>query len=253
MERPRIPSPGRARAAAIGLPSFQPVTRAVVETIAPDLERAQVFFMDRLSRGILDLAALAAKSGALVMYEPSGVAESRLLKEAIELAHVVKYAETRLAQVENLWSRGAATMIEIQTLGNRGLRYRYKFGGKRSGWLTLPAIDAPRLVDTCGSGDWCSAGFLAETFRLQPAGLQKLKPAQLAQALQYGQALAAWNCGFEGARGGMYASTKNAFEKQIAKLLVGDTPALPVFAIAPLEAERSPALLAWLERADGEG
>lgn len=219
------------------LPSFQPVTRAVVETIAPHLEYASVFFMDRLSRGILDLAALAAKSGALVMYEPSGIAEPRLLKEAVALAHVVKYAETRLAEVEDLWSPSAATMIEIQTLGNRGLRYRHKLGGKRSGWQRLPSIDAPRLVDTCGSGDWLSAGFLAESFRLQPALLQKLKPAQLAQALQYGQALAAWNCGFEGARGGMYALTKNAFEKQVAKLLTGDLPVLPASSIAPIEAE----------------
>ena len=209
------------------LPSFQPVTRTVVEAIAPDLERAQVFFMDRLSRGILDLAALAAKSGALIMYEPSGVAAQRLQKEAIALAHIVKYAETRLAQVDDLWSSGTATMIEIQTLGDRGLRYRHKLGRKRSGWPPLPAINAPRLVDTCGSGDWCSAGFLAEAFRLQLAGLQELKPVQLTQALQYGQALAAWNCGFEGARGGMYASTKSAFEKQIAELLAGDIPALP--------------------------
>jgi sugar/nucleoside kinase (ribokinase family) len=209
------------------LPSFQPVTRAVVEGIAPDLRHATVFFMDRLSRGILDLATLAAKSGALIMYEPSGVAESRLLKEAITLAHVVKYSDTRITQVEDLWSSDAATTVEIQTLGDRGLRYRHKLGGHRRGWLTLPAIQAPRLVDACGSGDWCSAGFLAETFRLQPAGLSKLKPAQLTQALQYGQALAAWNCGFEGARGGMYASTKRAFEKQIAKLLAGDVPILP--------------------------
>ena len=96
------------------LPSFQPVTRAAVEAIAPDLKRAQIFFMDRLSRGILDLAALAAKSGALVMYEPSGVAEPRLLEEAVALAHVVKYAETRLAQVENLWSPSAATVRGIK-------------------------------------------------------------------------------------------------------------------------------------------
>ena len=219
------------------LPGFQPVTRAVVEAIAPDLQHAKVFFMDRLSRGILDLAAIAAEKGALVMYEPSGVAEARLVKEAITLAHVVKYAETRLAQLENLWNCSAATMIEIQTLGEHGLRYRHKLGAKRSSWLTLPAIDAPRLVDTCGSGDWCSAGYLAETFRLKPAGLRNLKPTELKQALRYGQALAAWNCGFEGARGGMYASTKNVFEMQIAKLLAGDLPALPASIQAPVEAE----------------
>lgn len=208
------------------LPSFQPVTRTVVESIAPDLKNVQVFFMDRLSRGILDLAAIAAEHGALIVYEPSGVAQSRLLKEAVALAHVVKYAEARLDRVEAFWSHGAATMVEIQTLGDRGLRYRHKLEGKRSSWMRLSAVDAPRLIDTCGSGDWCSAGFLAEIFREQPGGLRKLTPEQLVKALRYGQALAAWNCGFEGARGGMYDSTKSAFEKQVARLLAGDMPAL---------------------------
>lgn len=219
------------------LPSFQPVTRAVVQGIAPDLQRATVFFMDRLSRGILDLAALAASSGALIMYEPSGVADPRLLKEAVTLAHVVKYAESRLAQVENLWSSGAATVVEVQTLADRGLRFRHKLGRHRSDWRILPAINAPRLIDTCGSGDWCTAGFLAEAFRIQPAGLRELTPAQLTQALQYGQALAAWNCGFEGARGGMYASTKAVFETQIAKLLAGDIPVFAETLNGPLHAE----------------
>ena len=182
--------------------------------------------MDRLSRGILDLAAQAERNGALIMYEPSGVAEPRLLKEAVALAHLVKYADARLSEVENLWSGEAATIIEIQTLGERGLRYRHKLSGKRSGWATLSAIDAPRLVDTCGSGDWFSAGFLAECFRLTHTGFSGLKPAQLMRALRYGQALAAWNCGFEGARGGMYASAKSAFEQQIEKLLAGGMPAL---------------------------
>jgi len=219
------------------LPSFQPITRTVVDSIAPHLASAKVFFMDRLSRGILDLAALAAKNGALIMYEPSGVAEPRLLREAIELAHVLKYADARLSEIEKAWTERAATAIEIQTMGDRGLRYRHKLGSKRSNWLSIPAINAPRLVDTCGSGDWFSAGLLTEIFRLQPEGLSKLKAGQLTQALQYGQALAAWNCGFEGARGGMYASTKSVFQKQIAKLLEGGTPALPASTKATVEAE----------------
>jgi sugar/nucleoside kinase (ribokinase family) len=208
------------------LPSFQPVTRTSVERIAPHLRHARVFFMDRLSRGILDMAAQAQSNGALIMYEPSGVAEPRLLKEAVALAHVVKYAEARLTEVESVWSGESATLVEIQTLGERGLRYRHKLSGKRSGWTSLAAIDAPRLVDTCGSGDWLSAGFLAECFRLAPAGLRGMKPAQLTRAFRYGQALAAWNCGFEGARGGMYGSTRGSFERQVEKLLVGGVPAL---------------------------
>ncbi len=53
-----------------------------------------------------------------------------------------------------------------------------------------------------------------------------MKPAQLTRAFRYGQALAAWNCGFEGARGGMYASTKSSFERQIEKQGGNGVPAL---------------------------
>ncbi len=42
-----------------------------------------------------------------------------------------------------------------------------------------------------------------------------------ARALRYGQALAAWNCGFEGARGGMYAVEREIFKIQIEALLSG--------------------------------
>jgi fructokinase len=67
-----------------------------------------------------------------------------------------------------------------------------------------------------------------------------MKPAQLTRAFRYGQALAAWNCGFEGARGGMYASTRSSFERQIEKLLAGGVPALTSPGESPTRAE-SPA------------
>ena len=44
----------------------------------------------------------------------------------------------------------------------------------------------------------------------------------LRAALRYAQSLAAWNCGFEGARGGMYAVARDAFDAQIAALLAGE-------------------------------
>jgi hypothetical protein len=54
------------------LPSFRPVTRAVVDRVAPYIPGTSVFFFDRVSRGALDVAAQAARSGAVVMFEPSG-------------------------------------------------------------------------------------------------------------------------------------------------------------------------------------
>jgi hypothetical protein len=46
-----------------------------------------------------------------------------------------------------------------------------------------------------------------------------MTPEQLYEALCFGQALAAWNCSFEGARGGMYQVTKEALQSEITSIL----------------------------------
>ena len=52
-------------------------------------------------------------------------------------------------------------------------------------------------------------------------GLRRAGALGVRTALRYGQALAAWNCGFEGARGGMYPVSRQAFRSQITDLLNG--------------------------------
>jgi fructokinase len=203
------------------LPGFKAVTRTAIETVSKDLAGASVFFMDRLSRAALTLASEAARHGAVVMFEPSGRSDQRLMAEALAIAHVVKYADTRLNGLDELIEREAVTMLEIQTLGAAGLRYRHRMDKNQSTWRHLDAVPAPRLADTCGSGDWCSAGLLS---KLAAEGLSSLMSADIEHveaALRHGQALAAWNCGFEGARGGMYGCDRAAFDKQIVRLLDG--------------------------------
>ena len=46
--------------------------------------------------------------------------------EAVTLAHIVKYADERLAGLEGVMAEDAATVIEVQTLGELGLRYRHR-------------------------------------------------------------------------------------------------------------------------------
>jgi sugar/nucleoside kinase (ribokinase family) len=203
------------------LPAFKPVTRAAVDAVAPALKDASVFFLDRLSRATLTLAKDAAMHGAVVVLEPSGKATDKLMGEALGIAHVVKYADQRLTGVDGVMGRGTATLVEVQTLGEKGLRYRHRFGHAPSDWVHLGAVHAPRLSDSCGSGDWCTAGLVAKVAAGGQAGLRDGGAQGVRAALRYGQALAAWNCGFEGARGGMYAVTRKVFEAQIAALLVG--------------------------------
>lgn len=204
------------------LPGFKPVTTAAVDAVKPALENTSVFFLDRLSRAALSLAKEAADRGAVVVFEPSGKGASNLLAEAINLAHIVKYSSHRIENIEGLMDKGTATIVEIKTLGEQGLKYRHRFGRTPSKWIHVSAIPAMRLTDTCGSGDWCTAGLLANVATRGLTGFRERGTDGLRAALRYGQALAAWNCGFEGARGGMYAVAQDAFDKQIAALLNGE-------------------------------
>lgn len=203
------------------LPSFRPVTTAAVDTVTPELDNTSVFFFDRLSRAALSLAKEAAERGAVVVFEPSGKGNYKLMAEAVSLAHIVKYADQRLASIEGVMDDGAATIVEVQTLGEQGLKYRHRFRRSSSEWIHVNALPAPRLTDACGSGDWCTAGLLAKVATRGLVGLREGGADGLSAALRYGQALAAWNCGFEGARGGMYAVDSDSVDTQVAALLAG--------------------------------
>ncbi len=203
------------------LPGFKAVTIGAVETVTPTLPGTSVFFLDRLSRATLMLAARASAQGAVIVFEPSGKGETKLVAEAIRIAHIVKYSDQRLAAVGGAMQRDAATLVEVQTRGAKGLKYRHRFGRGVSDWMHLDALPAPRLADICGSGDWCTAGLLAQATTGGQAGLRQAGAKGVRAALRYGQALAAWNCGFEGARGGMYAIDRSSFDRQIEALIAG--------------------------------
>lgn len=141
----------------------------------------------------------------------------------------LKELETENARLR----RAVSDLTLVQTLGSDGLRYRHRLGAGVSDWAHLTAINAPNMVDTCGSGDWCTAGLLNKVAVRGQSGLQDSTSDSIYQVLRYGQALAAWNCGFEGARGGMYAVDSRAFAKQIVSLLEG-RPRLSVIAVKAL-------------------
>ena len=203
------------------LPSFKAITIDAVERVKPALAGASVFFLDRLSRASLTLAAEASSCGAVVVFEPSSKGSDKLMAEAIAVAHIVKYADSRLARICGVMADDSATLLEVQTLGEQGLEYRHRLGRGTSNWMHLKAVPAPRHADACGSGDWCTAGLIAKVAVGGQEGLRRAGARGIRTALRYGQALAAWNCGFEGARGGMYAVSRRAFESQIDRLLNG--------------------------------
>ncbi|NKC11533.1 MAG: carbohydrate kinase [Gammaproteobacteria bacterium] len=192
------------------LPRFRPVTREVVARVSPYLGGASVFFMDRLSRAALQLAHEAANRGAIVMYEQSAKSDARLVNEVLRIAHVIKYADDRIESIDGVTAPHSSVLVEIRTEGFRGLSYRHRSYRHRlrrtvSEWMHLDAIPASSTIDTCGAGDWCTAGFLASIGTLGLSGLMHAGARGLRAALRYGQTLAALNCAFEGARGFMYS------------------------------------------------
>ena len=170
------------------------------------------------------LAEASAAQGAIVVFEPSGVGEPRLFHEALRLAHVLKYSRERMGYLSKIESTVGA-LLEIETLGEEGLRYRSKLPSCEStDWKRLDAYLVDHVKDAAGAGDWCTAGIIHALGQKGLQGLQQVPPAQLLDAFCFGQALAAWNCGFEGPRGGMYSVSKKSFHCDLDQIMYGNGP-----------------------------
>jgi fructokinase len=206
------------------LPTYRAVTASTAQRVVNRIENPKVFFMDRVSRGSLTLAKASAEKGALIVFEPAGIDDPRLFREALDLTHVLKYSSERMHGLRDL-KLPAKPLLEIETLGHKGLRYHCRVGScKTNGWRRLDSYKITQVEDTAGAGDWCTAGVI---HRLGQEGLvkfQKTTPTELQDALHFGQALAAWNCGFEGARGGMYEVDQKEFLLEISGIMSRDEP-----------------------------
>lgn len=206
------------------LPGYKPVTaQSAMEIAATQISRPpDVFFFDRASRGSLVLAEACAKLGAVVVFEPSSVRDLRLFREAWELATVVKYSRDRLKGLPLV--EGSNVPMEVETLGAEGLRYRTRLPNcPNNDWQWSPAIKSEVVRDTAGAGDWCTAGLIHTLASRGKVGLFGARAEDIREAIQFGQALASWNCSFEGARGGMYSLTRSQFSSNIECLLSGET------------------------------
>jgi fructokinase len=178
-----------------------------VEFLSSQVPPHSVFFFDRVAPGTLQMARWSRDKGALVIFEPSGIKDERLFTECLRASHVVKYSNERIEGVHGLVD-AAKVPVEIETLGTSGLRLRSRDKGRAGSWVDLPAFSASSLVDAAGSGDWCTAGFLQYLFSNGSQGVDIISSADaVVAAVQFGQALATLNCGFEGARGLMYAAS----------------------------------------------
>lgn len=197
-------------------PTFRPVLVSRAETLSEVANAASVFFFDRVSRGILDLAATARRNEAVVVFEPSASGDEKQFVEAYEVSHIVKYAHDRRAKfapwLEKAGARRRAA-LEIETRGADGLVYRLQ-GDRR--WRTRDALPVPFFRDASGAGDWLTAGLLYSAARAGAIPEVLVDAEAVDAALAIGQALAAYNCQFEGPRGAMYASDVESTTQMLA-------------------------------------
>ncbi len=203
-------------------PAFKAVLASVAEEIAATAGSVQVYFFDRATAGGIILARVFADQGALVVFEPSSIGNPLLFRQAWETSHVVKYSHERLRELPEIGVEGVPR-LQVETLGESGLRYRrVSHVGRAGRWVDMKAFPVESIRDTAGSGDWCTAGFINRAGRGGFDGFRGMTDGDLRDAFRYGQALASWNCGYEGARGGMYAVDHPTFVQQVRKIVDGE-------------------------------
>jgi sugar/nucleoside kinase (ribokinase family) len=197
---------------------YEPVPTAGVLERLPRVPAARAFFFDRDSEGSLLLARHCREQGALVVYEPNYAGKEVQLNEALAVAHVLKFSRDRLPDMAARPLPGPALIVE--TMGGEGLRYLDRRHGGAE-WRTMPALAVTAVRDAGGSGDWTTAGFIHLAGRGGSAGFLSLSGDEVREALRFGQALAAWNCAFVGARGGVYHAETERWQADGRRILAG--------------------------------
>jgi len=200
------------------LPSYKPVLAKAVEAITETVNKCNLFYFDRLSRGALELAKFYKQQGATVFYEPSSFKEdnAHLLRDCIGIVDIVKFSHERIPNFEIKFANGFAK-VEIETLGSKGAKFRSN-RGKVGKWHYLPPFKLNNIKDSAGAGDWCSAGIIGHLAELEDFDIDLMRIKDWADAINTGQSYAALSCNFTGARGLMYNIELNKLKILILKL-----------------------------------
>lgn len=207
-------------------PRYRPLLKTQAAQLSLELPRTSVFYFDRVSPSSLELARLSNSRGSMVVFEPSGIKDEALFRECLASSHIVKYSRDRLSDIARLTDH-SDILIEIQTLGSAGLRVRTREEHALGSWLQLPSVQSDVLRDAAGSGDWCTAG-LIDAMVATGIGVGELSShADVFTALRRGQSMAALNCAYEGARGLMYAMSRDDLESALTRTAMLDYARVP--------------------------
>lgn len=200
------------------LPRYRPVPKSHAKRIAPNLPSARIFYFDRAQPSSLVMATAMRERGAVVFFEPSSIRDDALTSACVAVSDIVKYSADRIPNPpRNPVSK--SPRLEIQTLGDSGLRYRVKMDATVPGqWRQLTALPVQNFKDSTGCGDWCSAGIIHKLCDVGRDRFMSLDETAIVDGIRFGMALATINCGYEGARGPMYHFSKDELLAEAERL-----------------------------------
>lgn len=177
--------------------NFSSLTKKQAQNVLNEIDVIPgVFFFDRVSPAIIDMARAFKSRGSMIYFEPSCKTTEKHFDECVELADVVKFAEQRIPNTS--YFNGIADTIIIQTLGEKGLKFRYN-----SSWVNLPPVLNSKVVDTVGAGDWTTAAFIYQFYGISKNDEQEITVSEIKSSLEMAQKIGAQSCSYEGARGMM--------------------------------------------------
>ena len=184
------------------LPRRKPYLLKTLDQIRDRLPVPSVFYFDRADPSAYNLARYFKGRGSVVVFEPTKFLQKTIFCKCLEVADIVKHCRRKSNEIE---ISNVRIPLEIQTMGDGGLRYKAQFL-KHTSWKSLGAFPVPDLIDAAGSGDWLTAGLIHS---IRQNTMETLSQKKLESALNFGQALASLNCSFVGARGIMYNLTRS--------------------------------------------
>lgn len=203
------------------LPRYKPFLSKKVKQIESQVPSAKVYYFDRVSRSSIDLAKLAKNKGAFIYFEPSSYKDTKQFYECLEVADIIKFSKDQIKNYRHLFPK-INSILEIETDGSNGINYRFK----SNNWSSLSSYKIKNIKDAAGAGDWCTSGIIKVI--LNNGTLSDQSESQIKEAINYGQALGAINCLFDGARGSMYNLKFNELNLLVNSLLKNNFHYTPV-------------------------
>lgn len=201
------------------LPRYRPSTIKQIDSDIMDIPKSYVCYIDRVSSGALRLAKACKDRGTIIFFEPTKIKDEKNFHEILKITDILKYSDDISVIDRNVIDKCNVPLI-IETRGSAGLIYllRNKMVQKAK-WEEMKAFQVTKILDSAGSGDWCSAGLIHFLRNKKIFSIDQLDKNTLKDALALGQALAGLNCIFFGARGSMYFLSKEEFQQSVIDIL----------------------------------